>query len=92
MPAFLLEIIKKVTCFSRFELHIEISVGHFSISLVYKTLRAAVGLFFSNIFQSFVFYGYFILSKLYKFMNGLLFKTLCGSFSNSLKFNANVAA
>ena len=69
---FSLGIIKKVICFSQFELIFEIKPGHISISLVYKKLRAIVGLSFSNILQSNIFDGDFILSQLDFFINGLI--------------------
>ena len=46
--------------------------GHISFSLIYKTLRAVVGLFFSNIFQSTISY------QLYLFINGLIFEAVSG--------------
>ena len=43
--------IKIIICFSQVQLCFEIYAGSISFSLVYKKLRANVGLFFSNLFQ-----------------------------------------
>ena len=41
-------------------------------------LRAIVRSFFSNVFQSTIFDGWFLPSQLYLFINGLMFETLSG--------------
>ena len=48
------------------------------VSRMYKTLRAIAGLFFSNVFQSFIFNGYFIPSQLCLFINGIMFEAHSG--------------
>ena len=48
----------------------------FFIFLVYKTLRAIVTLFFSNIFQSYYCNGNFVPSQLYLFIENLIFVIL----------------
>ena len=46
---------------------------------MHKTLRAIVGLFFSNVFQSSIFGEFFIPSQLYLFIKGLIFIQLGAS-------------
>ena len=52
----------------------------FFIFLVYKTLRAIVTLFFSNIFQSYYCNGNFVPSQLYLFIENLIFVILSNVF------------
>ena len=61
-------------------------------SLIYKILRAYVGLFFSNISESAVFDWFFIPFQLYLFIKDLIFDILCWSILISWWFNAAVAA
>ena len=58
---------------------------------MYKTLRAIVGLFLSNFFQSSIFDKYFIPFQLYLFINVLIFETLSGFHLISPSFNATAA-
>ena len=61
-------------------------------SLIYKILKAIVGLFFSNVFQSSIFDGYFIPFPLWLFIKGLIFDILCRFLLISSWFNTTVAA
>ena len=83
-------IIKRIICFSLFYLIFEMYVGHISIYLMYKTLRAIVGLFLSNVFEPSIFDGYFILSQLYFFTNVFIFETLSECNLIPLRFNATI--
>ena len=80
--------IKRIIWFLQFELIFEISARRIFISWMYKKIRAIFGLFFSNVFQSFIFDRHFIPSKLYLFINRLKFETLdgCGFSDLSLLF------
>ena len=77
---FLFEIIKIITCFSRFEFCFETYAWYIFSFLAYKTLRAIVTLFFSIFFQSSFSDGKLIPSQLYLFINGLIFLILCENF------------
>ena len=60
--------------------------------LWYTNLKSNFGLFSSNVFQSFIFDGYFIPFQLYLLTKGLIFDALCASLLISLSFYATVAA
>ena len=70
-------LIKRITCFSRFELCFKTLAGYI---FSFKTLRAIVVLFSSNFFQTYFSDRKFISSQLYLFINGLIFVILFGSF------------
>ena len=55
-------------------------------------MRAIVGYFFSDVFQSPIFEGWFIPSQLHLFINGIIFETLSGFHLISASLNATVAA
>ena len=71
-----LESLIKFFVFSQFDLIFEILGEHISFSLIYKIFRAIAVLFFSTVFQSFIFDGKYFSSHSYLFINGLIFETL----------------
>ena len=86
------EIIKRITCFSRFELCFETYAGCTFSFLGYKTFRAIVTLFFSNFFQSSFSDGKFVPFQFYLFIKDLIFLILYGYFFISSWLNATITA
>ena len=72
------EIIKKISCFSQFELCFETKAGYIFSFLSYETLKEIVTLFFSSFSQSPFSDGKFIPSQ-FLFIKDLICVILCGS-------------
>ena len=68
-----LESLKEKLAFDNLSYVLKSKQNIFFIFLVYKTLRAIVTLFFSNIFQSYYCNGNFLPSQLYLFIENLIF-------------------
>ena len=71
-----LESLKEKLAFDNLSYVLKSKQNIFFIFLVYKTLRAIVTLFFSNIFQSYYCNGNFVPSQLYLFIENLIFVIL----------------
>ena len=71
-----LELLKEKLAFDNLSYVLKSKQNIFFIFLVYKTLRAIVTLFFSNIFQSYYCNGNFVPSQLYLFIENLIFVIL----------------
>ena len=71
-----LESLKEKLAFDNLSYVLKSKQNIFFIFLVYKTLRAIVTLFFSNIFQSYYCNGNFLPSQLYLFIENLIFVIL----------------
>ena len=75
-----LESLKEKLAFDNLSYVLKSKQNIFFIFLVYKTLRAIVTLFFSNIFQSYYCNGNFVPSQLYLFIENLIFVILSNVF------------
>ena len=85
-----LQSLKKITCFSRYELSFEIWAGYGFSFLAYKTLKAIVTLFFSQFFPIIFFWWKIYFFPAIFFVKALLFVILFGSFFISSWFSATV--
>ena len=85
-----LQSLKKITCFSRYELSFETWAGYGFSFLAYKTLKAIVTLFFSQFFPIIFFWWKIYFFPAIFFVKALLFVILFGSFFISSWFSATV--